>query len=194
MQRRTLLLSLSSLPLWHAALPALANGPAQVAPAWHEALPHARLLGQGDFRWLGLRLYTARLWVDTDWPKHSPAMTTAPWQDHRFVLALDYHRRIRRDQFVDASLEEIARIGEPPSTASQRLAWQAAMQQAWQDVQPGDQLCGLHLPGQGCRFYSRHRHLADIPDAHFAQAFFAIWLHARTRDAALRRQLLGLVA
>lgn len=192
MQRRPLLLSLSCLPLWHAALPALANGTAQLAPAWQQALPHARLLGRGDFRWLGLRLYTARLWVDADWPKHSPATTTAPWQDHRFVLALDYHRRIRRDQFVDASLEEIMRIGVPPSTASQRNRWKTAMQAAWQDVQPGDQLCGLHLPGQGCRFYNQHGPLAEIADAQFAQAFFAIWLHPHTRDASLRRQLLGI--
>jgi hypothetical protein len=58
-------------------------------------------------------------------------------------------------------------------------------------VEAGDQLVGVYLPGQGARFYNRSRRLASLDDPTFAQAFFAIWLDPRTRDAALRRQLMG---
>lgn len=148
---------------------------------WQENVPGARMLGEGDLRFWGFRIYTARLW--------SPASALQP--DSPFALELTYHRAISRKDFVQTSLDEIRRLsGETVSEAALR-AWQAEMQQAFVDVQPGDRITGVYLPGIGCRFYVGERLQHEVRDPEFARAFFAIWLDPRTRDQGLRQKLLG---
>ena len=62
------------------------------------------------------------------------------------------------------------------------------------DVKAGDRLTGLHLPGQGVRFWHNDRLLGEVPDAQFAQRFFGIWLAPSTSEADMRLALLGLDA
>jgi hypothetical protein len=59
------------------------------------------------------------------------------------------------------------------------------------DVQSGDRITGLYLPGQGARFYFGERLLGEVNDAEFARAFFAIWLDPRTRAPALLESMRG---
>ncbi|QEI04424.1 hypothetical protein FXN63_00155 [Pigmentiphaga aceris] len=171
---------------WHVCaallLAALACiGPRAMAASWHDEVPNAQMIGQGDMRWLGFNLYTAQLW------------SAEPQVDTRkpFALVLNYHRRISREQLVDASIKEMQRIGDI-SVDDQRLArWRGYMMQAFRDVGDGDQLIGVYLPGTGGRFYQRDALLATIDDAEFARAFFDIWLSPQAREPDLRRQLLG---
>ena len=90
-----------------------------------------------------------------------------------------------------SSVAEMQRLGALAPDAPQLLRWRTLMAEAFTDVEAGDQLVGVYLPGQGARFYNRSHRLATLDDPAFAQAFFAIWLDPRTRDAALRRQLIG---
>ncbi|KAF0813070.1 hypothetical protein IGB42_02470 [Andreprevotia sp. IGB-42] len=152
------------------------------AAGWQSVLPSPRLVGQGDFRYFGFRIYTARLWVS----EGASADGSAP-----YALELTYHRNISRTQFVERSIDEIRRIFGRQVSDAQLARWQGYMQQAFTDVQPGAQLTGVYLPGKGCQFYSRDKQLADIADPEFAHAFFAIWLNEKTRDSDLRRQLLA---
>ncbi|MBM3117261.1 chalcone isomerase family protein [Jeongeupia naejangsanensis] len=157
-------------------------GPAAAAQSWREALPQAALQGQGDFTWLGWRVYTARLW------------SAGPLRDDGtpFALQLTYHRSISRSRLVDTSLDEMQRLAARPVDAATLGRWRSQLEQAFIDVAPGDELTGVYLPGYGCRFYARDRRLAGIADPEFARAFFRIWLAPDSRDAGLRRQLLGL--
>ena len=212
MHRRTLLLATLATATgpqtWmaqaHAQTPPLTTteavaGVATPAVAWAADLPAGRLLGQGDFRWLGFRVYHAQLWVDAQWPTpEAQAMQNAAssspavnWHNQRFVLALRYYRAITREQFIKATLDEIKRLGVAPVDGLRLQAWQEALQQHWQDVQEGDSLCALHQPGQGCQFYNQHGKLGYFDDADFSRAFFAIWLHPQSRDGRLQRHLLG---
>lgn len=155
----------------------------QAAPAatWQDEVPEARLVGQGDMRWMGLRIYTAQLWsAEARIGERKP-----------FALVLSYHRNISRQQLVDASLKELERVADTPLDDKRRARWRAHMEQAFRDVVDGDQLVGVYLPGSGCRFYHRSDLLAQIDDPEFARAFFAIWLAPNTREPDLRRQLLG---
>ncbi len=151
------------------------------ANAWQHELPRATVQGSGDFRFFGLRIYTARLWSEA-----LPFDARA-----RFALELTYHRSIARDRFVSTSLDEIRRLFGEKVPEATLLRWRGHMQQAFTDVKSGDQLIGVNLPGQGCRFYNRERLLAEIADPEFAQAFFAIWFDERSRDESLRRALTG---
>ncbi|ROM85039.1 hypothetical protein BK652_10715 [Pseudomonas brassicacearum] len=155
---------------------------ASAAADWRTTLPTAQRLGEGDFTWFGLRLYSARLW------------TAGPVQDWNqpFALELLYHRSISRETLVQASLEEMQRLGPGSLTAQSVEAWTQAMQAAFVDVRPGMRITGLYLPGKGCRFYVDGKLSHEVADPVFARAFFAIWLDPRARDPQLRQRLLGL--
>ncbi len=139
-----------------------------------------RLQGQGELRWFGLRLYEASLWAPG-----------GRWQaDRPYALELRYARDIPSQRLVEASIEEMRRLGVADD---ERLArWKLALQQAFPDVKSGDVIIGLYLPDRGVEFYHQGRLSGRVDDVDFARAFFAIWLDERTREPALRARLLGL--
>jgi hypothetical protein len=65
------------------------------------------------------------------------------------------------------------------------------MEALFPDVHEGTRISGIHLPGQGARFYLNGNPLGEIPDSEFARAFFAIWLDPRTSASSLRNSLLS---
>jgi len=162
------------------AFSASAAGSAAQA-GWRDELPQARAVGAGELRWFGLRIYHAALWSERQ-----------PFDpDARFALQLTYYRSISRERLVQASMDEMRRLGNAPREAATQERWAAQLRQAFTDVEGGDQLIGVYLPGHGMRMYDRNKLLADMPDPQLAQAFFAIWLHPASRDQDLRRKLLG---
>lgn len=161
----------------------LLGGPSQAS--WREVLPAAQLLGSGEMRIFGFAIYDAELWSAATAPADAAAMR-AP-----FALQLSYRRSITRDDLVDASLKEIRRLASRAPDAAQMRRWQREMQQAFVDVQAGDRITGVFLPGEGARFYVGGELHHVIKDQAFARAFFSIWLDPRTRNPELRAQLLG---
>ncbi len=156
--------------------------PPATALDWHTELPFAQPIGQGEFRWFGFHIYTATLWSG-----HKPFDESTP-----FALELTYHCHISRDRFVQSSMDEIRRIFGQRFSADKLRGWEALLSQAFPDVNDGDQLIGIFIPHQGCRFYDKNGLRVSIDDPEFARAFFAIWLDPHTRDNRLREQLLGL--
>jgi len=151
----------------------LAGGAAAVLP------PDWRIQGQGEMRWLGFRLYQASLWAPG-----------GRWQsDQPYALELRYSRDIPSARLVQASIEEMQRLGNADDA---RLArWQVELERVFPDVRSGDVIHGLHLPQRGAEFYHQGKLTGRIEDVEFARAFFAIWLDPRTREPALRASLLG---
>jgi hypothetical protein len=152
-----------------------------LAAGWQEALPNAQVIGSGDFRMYGFRIYTARMWSAV-----KPLQTDKP-----FALELTYHRSISREDLVDASVDEITRTSGPQVSPEQLNTWREQMEQAFVDVQEGTRIVGVSVPGQEARFYVGDRLHYVVRDPAFAKAFFAIWLAADSRNASLRDQLLG---
>ncbi len=145
-----------------------------------EATSQWRALGEGRMRWFGLHLYDATLWV-----------SGAQFDPGRpFALDIRYARDIPRDRLVDSSVSEMRRLGFGSPDALER--WGAMMSRVFPDVRSGDRLVGLYVPGQGARFFSDNAFLGAVEEDAFAEAFFAIWLDARTREPDLRASLLGL--
>jgi len=133
-------------------------------------------------RWFGLRIYSATLWSE-----HSPFNENAP-----FALELIYHHQIKHERIVETSIAEIKRLFGQRFSADKLQKWETLMSQAFPDVADGDQLIGIFIPQQGCRFYDRVGLRATINDPEFAEAFFAIWLDPRSKDSSLREHLLGI--
>jgi hypothetical protein len=165
--------------LFAVGLPVRANLPEPVHALAQEWSGQWQPLGQGEMRWLGFSLYQARLWVAGD-----RFVATEP-----FALALTYSRDIGRDRLVETTIAEMRRLGWQDNG---RLArWQEDLQRLFPEVRAGDSLIGVHLPGQGVRFFHGARLAGEIADTDFARAFFAIWLDPRTRAPELRERLLG---
>ncbi|MBK7766513.1 MAG: chalcone isomerase family protein [Sulfuritalea sp.] len=141
--------------------------------------PDWRVQGQGEMRWFGLRLYEASLWAPGGrWQAELP-----------YALELRYARDIPSGRLVDASIQEMQRLG---AADDERLArWKVALEQVFPDVRSGDVIVGMHLPARGAEFYHQGRLTGRIDDVDFARAFFAIWLDERTREPGLRARLLG---
>ncbi|NBF11796.1 hypothetical protein GV818_24405 [Pseudomonas sp. Fl4BN1] len=154
---------------------------ATASAGWQQALPNAQVLGSGEFSWFGFKVYSARLWGTA-----KPLAADSP-----FALELTYQRNISRDELVQTSLDEIQRLSGANVSAAQLKDWQAQMQQAFVDVEPGRKIIGVFLPGRGVQFFVDQRLQHTVNDEAFARAFFAIWLDPRTRNPQLRTQLLG---
>lgn len=151
------------------ATPALLFPSVAKAQAWQQ-------WGSGDMRFLGFALYRATLWVAGTGIDSSP-----------HALTLHYHRNLSREQLVNASLDEMRRLGGTDVAVAR---WQADLERVFPDVKAGERIVGLHLPGRGARFYHQGRLTGEIHDADFAQRFFAIWLAPRTRSPEVRALLL----
>ncbi len=137
-------------------------------------------VGAGALRFLGVHLYDGRLWSqDGRWRADAP-----------YALELIYARRFDGDDIARRSIDEIRRLAGHDAATLAR--WETRLRAIFPDVQAGDRLVGVRLPGQGARFYYGADLLGEIREEALADAFFAIWLDPRTRAPDLRRKLLGL--
>ncbi|MGL1833122.1 chalcone isomerase family protein [Rhodocyclaceae bacterium SMB388] len=169
-------MALTFVALWSAA------HAAQDAPA----LPHPlgeqqwQAIGSGELRWFGFRVYRAALW----------AADPLRWDTHDdFALVIRYARAIDASRLVQASLDEMRRLGQ--ASEAQLSGWGPRLQAAFPDVAAGDRITGVNLAGRGVAFYFGNELTVEILDPAFARAFFAIWLDERTREPGLRARLLG---
>jgi len=182
-RRRTLKAALAAALLVPAARARAAGEDAARPPApVAQALGEARLAGDGDLRWFGLKVYTAQLWVG---PR---GLRPERIDAEPFALGLRYAMRLQGAAIADRSLEEIARMGF--GDADRRARWHADMKRVFPDVAAGDQLIGVHAPGRATRFFHNERATGAVEDPAFAGAFFAIWLDPRTVAPRLRDTLL----
>ena len=166
-----------------APLAARAQAPAVAPPAEvGTELPGPKLVGSGQLRFLGLRVYDARLW-------QGAAPLGADWVAVPLALELEYARSLDGAKIAERSLTEMRRQGDIAAADGER--WLGAMKQIFPDVKAGDRLTGVNVPGMGARFFINGRLKGDIRDPVFARLFFGIWLSAKTSEPSLRDALLG---
>jgi len=144
-------------------------------------LPDARLAGEGDLRWFGLKVYTAQLWIG------KPGLRLDRLAAVPFALDLRYATSLKGALIADRSVQEIERMGY--GDPQRRGRWHDAMKRLFPDVAKGDRLTGVNDPGRGTRFFHNDRPLGTVDDPEFSAAFFAIWLDERTVAPSLREAL-----
>ncbi len=149
---------------------------AQTAP-FASLIPNAQVVGSGLFRWWGFRVYEASLW--------SPNGRYQAGEP--FALSLTYARALEGADIVDASLDQMRKLGLP---VDRHPEWGPALSEVLVSVQSGDTLTGVYQPGEGAVFFFNERKTGEIDDR-LAKAFFAIWLDPETSAPDLRQSLLG---
>jgi len=149
--------------------------PPQVA----ETMPPVKLIGGGELTFLGLSIYDGYYW--------GPARGYSMQQS--FALDLHYRRTLKGAMIAERSVDEITKMGF--GTSEDRSRWGGAMKRIFPNVTDGDRLTGVNVPGIGARFFHNGAPIGEIAEPAFAQAFFGIWLDAKTSRPDFRRQLLG---
>ena len=100
------------------ANPSAAAADATAPPAFvRQALAGAAMVGEGQMRLLGLRIYSARLWV-------GPQFEAVDFGSYPLALELTYHRAFTGAAIAQRSIEEIERQGRLVPAQAQR--WQKA--------------------------------------------------------------------
>lgn len=179
--RRTVL-GWAGLSLLAAGPTAWAQAPGGTAPPEIQAeLPMARWSGSSRLRFFGFDIYDASLWV-------TPGFSAPAYSQHALALSLTYLRAFKGRDIAQRSVQEMRRQGTLEPGVESR--WLAAMQTAFPDIEAGERLTGLHLPGTGARFWHQGKARAEVRDAEFSRRFFGIWLAESSSDAGLRNALL----
>ena len=139
-------------------------------------------VGRGELRWLGFGVYDASLWSADG--RYAGATAPGP-----VALSLWYQRKFTREQLIDITTGEWQRLGLGAPEA--RARWESELRRLWLDVERGDNLTAVVIPGRETRFYDATRLLGRIADPDFGPAFLSIWLDSRSAVRDLRAQLLG---
>ncbi len=164
------------------AAPVFAQSPQEAPPAsLEQAKDYFRFsaMGEGLARYIGIRLYTARLYQSQN-PEYPDAV----------MLQLVYHRNFKASQIIRASDKRLKRlVGKRlPEIRESYDRWNTAMQ----SVRKGDQYAILWRPDGPVSMYFNGERVLDLRDSAFAQAYLGIWLSREDPiDDDLRRELLA---
>ena len=150
-------------------------------PALASALQNLGKVGTARLRYWGFDVYDANL--------YAPAgFDIQRFESQRFGLELSYLRGFKGTDIAERSIDEMKGLATLGPAQAQR--WLAAMSALFPDVQRGDRITGVHLPGRGARFYLNDRLLGEIADDAFSRLFFGIWLSPRTSQPRMREALI----
>ncbi len=136
-------------------------------------------VGGDDLKLVGFRIYHASLW--------SPSGRYRP--DQPLALNLRYERGFSRQELVDITVSAWKKLGLDDAASNK---WSKQLLDLWHDVEKGDTVTTVVIPGGETRFYSSNGMLGRIEDRKFGPAFLGIWVDERTQLPDLRAALLGL--
>jgi hypothetical protein len=135
-------------------------------------------VGKGTYHKFGFSVYQATLWAANGaWNPQKP-----------YALELHYTRGVSKDTLVDTVTDDLREEGVADDQTLGR--WRETLAGVLPDVEDGDVLVGLCLPGKKSRLFFNGKEIASIEDPALSKAFFDIWLGAHA-DEDLRAKLLG---
>lgn len=110
--------------------------------------------------------------------------------DKPFALKLTYLRKFKGKDIASRSVDEMRSLGVEDEI---KLAkWFEQMHSLFPDVKDGSTITGVVDNQKSSHFYYNSQKLGHIEDPEFSEWFFAIWLHEKSSEPKMRKQLLGL--
>lgn len=172
---RMLIMTLSLLlPIAFAA-----KARADVAPEVRAAVNAPAELGEGAFRWFGLKVYDAQLFT--------PRGRGFDWE-RPFALQLDYARKVRSEILLQASMDELARM---EGARADHADIRAKLSRCLRDLKPGDRVVSAPRGANALDFWVNGTKTCRLQHAGIRDRYMAIWLSENARDQALARKLRG---
>lgn len=131
--------------------------------------------GEAAFRFLGMKLYDARLYTENgaafDWKRD-------------FALEITYAQRFSRDALVKSTMDEIARLGRDAPDAE---VWKSC----FRSVSKGHQFLAVTQGANRLDFILNGRKVCSLNYSDIARSFMEIFLGENTRSASFTRALRG---
>ncbi|MDA0781542.1 MAG: chalcone isomerase family protein [Rickettsiales bacterium] len=110
--------------------------------------------------------------------------------DKTFALKLDYKRKLEGEKIAERSAEEMRKIGFNDEVTL--AGWFSQMRSIFPNVDNGNYITGIYIPGENTIFYMDGKKIGEISDKEFGKWFFGIWLSKKTSEPELRSKLLGI--
>jgi hypothetical protein len=129
----------------------------------------------------GFEVYDARLWTPVGF-RHGQ------YPQFPFALELQYLRRLEGSAIASRSIDEMRRVGS--FSEAQAQSWLSTLRELFPNVNQGERITGINLPGVGAEFWVNGQRVGLVKDPAFARLFFGIWLDQRTSEPQMRTQLL----
>lgn len=137
--------------------------------------PELPLRGQGDYKWLFLHIYEARLWGEKSEDVYSGPL----------LLELKYSRSFKGKDIVEQSLKELLKAG---NLKSDRDEWEKKLLEIFPDVKEGDVIQARFSPRTGIVFYLNSvKELGRLTDLNTSKKFLDIWLGEKTSAPELKK-------
>lgn len=137
------------------------------------------LRGQGDYKWLFLHIYEAKLWGEKTNELYSKPLS----------LELKYKRSFKGKEIVNQSIKELVSAGHSQTEVEQ---WREKLLEIFPDVKEGDRIEANFDPSKGLVFlFNSTKELGRLTDLEFSKKFLDIWLGEKTSAPELREKLLG---
>ncbi len=138
-------------------------------------IENAGVRGAATFRFLGLPLYDARL--------YTPSGAEFNWQDD-FGLELRYRRNLTQKDIVDATLQEMDRIGSSAPVKDQ-------LEKCFVAVGKGDSYLAISQGSDRIAFYRNGQKTCTLAYPGIKRSFMSIFLGDNTKSASFTRRLRG---
>ena len=143
-------------------------------------IKNPKLVGEARLKVLFWKVYDAKLSAtDGNWKKDTP-----------FALSLTYLREFEGEEIARRSVDEMREIGYDDEKLL--TSWFEQMLKIFPNVKEGENITGVLDENQHSHFYYQGKLLGTVEDTVFGQSFFGIWLHEKTSEPKMRKQLLGL--
>jgi Chalcone isomerase-like len=142
-----------------------------------------RLLGEGTFRYLGIKLYTASFYLDPQVREPHQALSDAPKR-----LVIRYLRDIPKKALIEAAEKNLR--NNPSADLNAIKERVDHLHERYSDLKKGDVYELAYSKGRTFLYHNGSLR-AQIEGADFASAYFGIWLSEYSISQKLRKDLLG---
>ncbi|MCQ9051900.1 chalcone isomerase family protein [Vibrio diabolicus] len=149
-----------------------------------------KTVGEAQLTWFIFDIYQSRLRAPD-----GKFIVNGDVSPHPLALEINYQRDISKQQLLDVTDEQWAKLG---FTESYRKSWISELNRMFPDIKKGDELTYL-TDGKTGQLLYRQAGIAQIKTVGFVQdermndAFLSIWLSPNTEFPKLRKQLIGQV-
>lgn len=153
--------------------------PALAGDTIQKYVPNAKLVGNAKLSVAFWDVYNASLYSP-----NGILDENAP-----YALTLHYLMELKGTDIADRSVKEMKKQGFDNEAKLQD--WHVKMLKIFPNVKKGTELSAVFLPNKSTHFYHNNQSIGSINDPEFTLQFSNIWLHEKTSEPELRRQLLG---
>jgi hypothetical protein len=153
--------------------------PQEIATYIKSDTPH----GSADFTWYLINVYKISLWTDAQ------NFSLENKSDEKFALSINYKIKIKRDDLVQTTIDEMARISGKPALSFEK--YRSTLQKVFPQVKAKDVITAINIPNKGIKFFYNGIETGIINDKNFTKNFFSIWLSEKTLNQKLYKNLIN---